>query len=471
MRRIGLLCVLACALVLAPQALAARPELAEVGRSAHFALHAQPGKLTADGVSRALAVAESAWTKEATLGFWAPLDDGDGHVDLYLMPLAGGLAGVAPADPGPTLLAHSGYIEINESYGVNENVVAHELFHLVQHAVTPYMSSMIQEATATWAQVELRLLASSTVAPITQPLDCGNGCDAYDTAGPSPYARWSFFDFLSDKLGVGVIRDVIQAHTAFVTRSADAAVHDPMPIVDAALALHGTTAAAEFAAFAASRASGVDTGNVLVVDQGSPVSTTVSVDRWAARVVRVRATGAADCFHTAVRFSFDGAIGGIGPGMRPQFVVDGVAAGIPADGRVVFNGCSLQPSPLVLPNSGAATTVTVHAEAVASTQTQSSSESTAKAAAPKTCVPQAPWTLYVAPPRRTAAARSSVTLALRVGASGTLTVAGGRDMQTLSVQKGSRTVRVAVAAGTRKLTVSLADSYGTLLARTAVAVR
>jgi hypothetical protein len=82
----------------APAAAAARPDLPACRTSTHFVVHCGPG-LSDEYLDGAIGSFEEAYAKdvaggggEPNAGLIAPIDDGDGHTDVYLM--------VPPAQPG-----------------------------------------------------------------------------------------------------------------------------------------------------------------------------------------------------------------------------------------------------------------------------------------------------------------------------------------------------------------------------------
>ena len=168
-----------------------------------------------------------AWATEVgSLGYRAPLADRgpgsnegpDSRLDVYLgdigsdnPPLFGYVASDRPAPdrssafmvldddfskdqfPGPT-----------SSDGMHEVTVAHEFFHTIQYAYDQYDDVWFMEATATWMEEQVYdgvndnrgYLPFSTLKRPALPLD-----------GPNTvYGNWSFFQFLSERLGRDAVR-------------------------------------------------------------------------------------------------------------------------------------------------------------------------------------------------------------------------------------------------------------------------
>jgi hypothetical protein len=221
--------LLVCALagVLAPPANATRLVLPESMRTTHFEIHfigdplppatpvnrQQIGELAAN-LERAYGLITGAW------GFPAPLNDGDGRIDVYVTDLSLIEAlGLAFPDTGANQT--SGYIHIDDDATELPYLATHELFHLVQFGTWSQMEGWLAEATAEWAgfrsldfPVAVRDSGGEEV-PLTMTLgmpdmsvDCdGDGCglDEYEDGG---YSRWHFFQYLSERFDADLVRDV-----------------------------------------------------------------------------------------------------------------------------------------------------------------------------------------------------------------------------------------------------------------------
>ena len=178
----------------------------------HLRVHfgAAIGAAGARGVA---AAGERALARYASLGFPAPVDDGDGHTDIYLMALpasAGAAAGLTRPDR-PTSGPWAGAIAIRPEAAAAPDVIAAELFRLVQGAIGGAPPRWLVESTVEWAA---STVAGSVprlgflAAPGTS-LDCvadaPTGCDG-DPAGGR---RWVFFQALAERYGPAVVRDVL----------------------------------------------------------------------------------------------------------------------------------------------------------------------------------------------------------------------------------------------------------------------
>lgn len=215
----------ACAAFAAAPATAVRPGLApaypEVLTTPHFQIHytgalttpANPDRILHQTAGDLGALAEQAYATIVTgWGYPAPLDDGDGKIDIWVQDLSPGTLGSASADGvGNT---STGWIAIDPSYATSLHAIAHELFHLSQFAVWIPADTWLLEGTAEWAGFAANsykplsgTLADTLSAP-DMSLDCVTaacGDDGYDNGG---YSRWSFFEYASQRFGVTFVKDV-----------------------------------------------------------------------------------------------------------------------------------------------------------------------------------------------------------------------------------------------------------------------
>ena len=155
-------------------------------------------------------------------GYPAPLDDGDGLIDVYVTVIVPPEAvGLAFADTAAAQT--SGYIHIAPGATGLQSVAAHELFHLVQFGIWSYMDPFVLEASAEWAG--FRFLGfplavdfgGATPVPLTalvgepdMSLTCdGASCGStdYEAFG---YSRWHFFEYLSERFGGSAVNDLFQ---------------------------------------------------------------------------------------------------------------------------------------------------------------------------------------------------------------------------------------------------------------------
>ena len=210
--------------------------------TAHFIVHyytdpTSPDFSTETRAGDIAAYAEREYALEMSWGYPAPLDDGDGHIDIYLVDLSAmpGVIGYAEPDgPFPYASPDSGAILLStpdelDAFAKDEGLtteqeaektIAHELFHLVQDAtwVSGVQSdSWLLEGTAQWAGFSaVGYPSGSAIKEIGPPdiaLTCrddipGNQmCDA-DQYVEGGYSRWAFFQMLANKWGNSFFHDV-----------------------------------------------------------------------------------------------------------------------------------------------------------------------------------------------------------------------------------------------------------------------
>jgi hypothetical protein len=171
------------------------------------------------------AYAERAYAAELADGYAAPLSDGtrggDSRIDLYVV--SGGSSGwLAYAQPDNMAAAQSaGYIVVNADYGaqaLTQFVVAHELFHLVGFGIwlTPKISDRwLDEAAAEWMGFRVDGYSSTRldVGSWDIALDCRDPtgtfqCDLNDALKNNGYARWPFFEFLTERYGNDFVKTI-----------------------------------------------------------------------------------------------------------------------------------------------------------------------------------------------------------------------------------------------------------------------
>src|SRR4051812_13256108 len=221
------------------------PGLERLTMSAHMMIHS--GTAMDPATAAALGTAgERTLAGFAALGFPMPADDGDGHVDVYVMALpasAGSMPALTRPDPAPQ---RGGAIAVRPEAVDSPSVIAHELFHLVQRAIAPDLPVWLQESTAEWAAFTVAGPAQRLgyfVAPGT-PLDCADVCGG----DPRGSRRWLFFEALAERFGPAAVLDVLAQPAA---RGLDA--------VQATLAARGTDLGGALADLAGRMAAGTFT--------------------------------------------------------------------------------------------------------------------------------------------------------------------------------------------------------------------
>jgi hypothetical protein len=366
--RLGLLAaVLAGAL--APSAHAVRLDLPESMRTTHFEVHfigdplppatpvnrQQIGELAAN-LERAYGLITGAW------GFPAPLNDGDGRIDVFVTNLDL-LPALGLAFPDTGANQTSGYIHIDDDATELPYLATHELFHVVQFGMWSQMEGWLAEATAEWAGFRsldfpsvIRDAAGEEV-PIALTLgmpdmsvDCdGDGCglDEYEDGG---YSRWHFFQYLSERFDADIVRDVFDriragANAAIpnVTYLDQALQAQGMPLSDTFVDWHVANMGGDYTTRGLRGISPPYYSNTLTGAETGPLPTQrIAVNHLAARYVAFeRGNGSADtaCHEATLTVSV-----GFPAGMsaRPYFWW-------PAEGS--------EPIPLAVSGSGASLSI------------------------------------------------------------------------------------------------------------------
>jgi hypothetical protein len=217
----------------APGASAARPDpadplapLPETLTSAHFQVHYSGDPATAWRINVMQANDIAAWAERAyaayvSWGYAAPIDDGDGRSDIFVIELPAGTWGSGKSD-NPFGLTSTAYALVSGTEGVDERKVTHLVFHIFQAAGWVPLDPWLREAGAEWAAFRLLGYPSSLyaddaddVVPITEymtrteiPLDCvGDHCGdtVYEQGN---YHSWPFFVYLGERYGTQVVKDV-----------------------------------------------------------------------------------------------------------------------------------------------------------------------------------------------------------------------------------------------------------------------
>lgn len=238
----ALAALVALAGVLASSAAAApvRPASDHTLTTTHFVIHywTSPGlNYTSETEAGDFAAyAERAYALETGWGYPAPIDDGDGHIDIYLQDLSVSNPGVigyaVPDGASPNsglivLTSPTDMLAFAKAEGLTleqeeAKTVAHELFHLFQFATwipASQSDDWLLEASAQWAGfAAIGYPAGSVVASVDPPdiaLSCRDDlaaphqmCDL-DTYVEGGYSRWAFFQMLANEYGNSFLHDVL----------------------------------------------------------------------------------------------------------------------------------------------------------------------------------------------------------------------------------------------------------------------
>jgi len=225
-------CGLASALAFIPQANADQaPVNGLVTRqSEHFAIHFSGDPTVRQYLHEAdagdvLGWAERAYARYQALGYAAPLDDGDGLIDIWIddldalgLPFTKYEGFVAPLTPG--LQQSPGQLHLDVQRGTSAHAVAHELFVAFAWRIFAQGEGWLEEATAEWAAFQVASAGVPTEDSLGEPdrsLDClGFECGYARDAAPlydefydqNANPGWSFFQYLSETYGTGVVQEI-----------------------------------------------------------------------------------------------------------------------------------------------------------------------------------------------------------------------------------------------------------------------
>ncbi len=187
------------------------------------------------------ALAEEAYATLLGWGYPAPLDDGDGRVDIWVQdqPDDGMIGFASPDGVGSTSTA---WISIDPTMVRSRHVIAHEVLHAIQMGLWMPADAWLLEGSAEWLGFQLDgygpfgVSLPATYAAPDLSLDCvGDACgnDLYEIGG---YSRWTFFQYLSERFGTTFARDVLATGAALADPAQTGA-----QLLAATLAARGTT--------------------------------------------------------------------------------------------------------------------------------------------------------------------------------------------------------------------------------------
>jgi hypothetical protein len=174
--------------------------------------------------------AAAEWAYDTYVSAWGyppHVADGDGLIDVYVYKFER-----YHNEPGYTDLAafsaplsgsdqSAGWIEVNKAFLRDPQVAAHQTFNMIQMAMYAPAPDWLAQSTAEWAAYRLR----GYPAPVVfhdpdNSLDCNTATgtpwiDAWlqQPCGPnghesSGYTRWTFFQYLQERFGADVVKDV-----------------------------------------------------------------------------------------------------------------------------------------------------------------------------------------------------------------------------------------------------------------------
>lgn len=198
--------------------------------SDHFMIHysrndADPtctNFITQEQAGDLLGMFERAYTLfHSSMGYPTPVDDGDGKVDVSVDDFTNVCVpyGTIPASTplpydrwdaiiAPTATPGADDIHLSATERLTYQIVAHEVFHLMEDAIAPGTDQWLQEGTAEWAAVRANLAAGGDEANPDRTVDCV-GAECGDTDfDKNGYPGWMLFEYLAERYGDAKVRAV-----------------------------------------------------------------------------------------------------------------------------------------------------------------------------------------------------------------------------------------------------------------------
>lgn len=239
---------------------AARPGAGypETMSTPHFQIHYTgigADAITHQKAADVAAAAEQAYSTIVTgWGYPAPLSDADALTDIWIQASPpGGVSGYAEQDTATS--TSTGWIALEKSVATAPEVISHELTHLIQFGLWVPTDSWLMEGTAKWAGLAAAgynafdgPLVDTLGAP-DMSLDCTTAAcgDPYEIAG---YTRWELFQYLNDRYGNLIVRDIFAQGASVGTPQTGAAM------LASLLAAKGTTLSAVYGDYTLAQVAG-----------------------------------------------------------------------------------------------------------------------------------------------------------------------------------------------------------------------
>ena len=285
-------------------------------------------------VDRNLATMNSVWATEVgKLNYRRPLRDlgrgGDNKFDVYLKELGSlGLYGYcAPerAAPGTPKFLATGYCVLDNDFARSQYAAppldslrvtaAHEFFHAIQFAYDAGEDGWFMEATATWMEERYadEVDDNRQFLPFGQLGRPASVLDVFKRSGWNQYGNWAFFEYLSTRYGVDVVRSIWNGAAAFEgapdrfsTRAVavELRAHGGLPAVFARYAAGNTVPERVYPEGSAwPRAATAD----WTLSPGAPTrSTTYRIDHLSSRSTKLLPGSTLDAQDWQVRIAVDG---------------------------------------------------------------------------------------------------------------------------------------------------------------------
>jgi hypothetical protein len=177
-------------------------------------------------------------------GWPAPIDDGDGLVDIYVYRQNAAGVTVADAIQGQA----SAWIGIHPEY-INPITPAHELLHVSQAAITAEWQGVVLveglAIWASWAVTENRAPPDWAQFSDTRPFGCTGYVSCVD-------GKWALFQFLAERYGHDVLIDAY-AHAGLLGGDPE---QRAVPAIDAALRAQGSSLTSAFSRYVEAATTG-----------------------------------------------------------------------------------------------------------------------------------------------------------------------------------------------------------------------
>ncbi len=222
---LGACAAFAAALAVAvPRASAAEPYPvgARTLQTEHFLIHYSGDPLNTAYIQQQKAGDIGGWAERAyaayrSWGYPAPVDDGDGLIDITVVDFPTtfaypkSVADAAATPNSPAAGQSSGFIELNAATGLNQHQVAHVVFNVFEFAIWQPADLWLEQGAAEWAAYRLEDFATPTSDSIAEPDRSGDcvggecGKNGYDRAGDP---GWLFFEYLSERYGPGIVKQI-----------------------------------------------------------------------------------------------------------------------------------------------------------------------------------------------------------------------------------------------------------------------
>lgn len=254
--------------------------------TSHFVVHYTSDTAKVEHVTQLQAgdvagMAELAYESEVTN--WtlpAPpsdvLVDGDARIDIYVTDLTTyGIASATVGDaPG---LSTTGSIDLDYLTGLQPSVIADSLLNVIELGIWSADESWVFNASGIWAGK--KVTSYPDASPFGDPavsLDCDYlgintaNCSS-DPSADIGWARWPFFEYLSERYGPAFLADVFAAGAATGSTSTPVAT-----ALDTALVAKNATLGSVFTEWAVAEMRGDWTAAPLVGQKPTPVANVVT---------------------------------------------------------------------------------------------------------------------------------------------------------------------------------------------------